>query len=60
MIVGQLLAALLLPPLSVFLQEGLSRNFWIDVGLTCLGFVPGIVFAFAVAANRRRAALHPG
>jgi len=59
MTIGQIIAALLLPPLSVFLQEGLSRNFWIDVGLTCLGFVPGIIFAFAVAVSRRRIAPQP-
>jgi len=59
MTLAQILAALLVPPLSVFLQEGLSRNFWIDVGLTCLGFIPGIIFAFAVAARRQHAAPQP-
>ena len=56
MTIGQAIAAILLPPLSVFLQEGLSRNFWIDVGLTCLGFVPGIILAVAVAIQGHRPA----
>ena len=52
-----IIAAILLPPLAVFLLEGVSRNFWIDVALTCLGFIPGIIFAFAVLImNRRRSA----
>jgi uncharacterized membrane protein YqaE (UPF0057 family) len=43
---ARIIAALLLPPLAIFMAEGLSRNFWIDVALTCLGFLPGIAFAF--------------
>jgi uncharacterized membrane protein YqaE (UPF0057 family) len=52
--VGLIIAALLLPPLALFLDEGVSRNFWIDVGLTCLGFLPGVVFALFVLISRRR------
>ncbi len=40
------IAALLLPPLALFMAEGVSRNFWIGFALTCLGFLPGVVFAF--------------
>ncbi|MDB5698905.1 MAG: hypothetical protein JWN69_1709 [Alphaproteobacteria bacterium] len=49
-----IIAALLLPPLALFLDEGVSRNFWIDLALTCLGFVPGVVFAFVVLIAKRR------
>jgi uncharacterized membrane protein YqaE (UPF0057 family) len=52
--VGLIIAALLLPPLALFLDEGVSRNFWIDVGLTCLGFLPGVVFALFMLISRRR------
>ena len=52
--IGRIVAALLLPPLAVYLHEGVSRNFWIDFALTCLGFVPGIVFALAVVIAARR------
>ncbi len=49
-------AAVLLPPLGVWLVAGLGRDFWIAVALTCLFFVPGIVWAlfvlFAGAARR--------
>ena len=53
MTVTLILAALFLPPLAVFLAEGVSRNFWIAFGLTCLGYVPGVVFAFLILLRRR-------
>ncbi len=48
-----LVAALFLPPLGLFLTEGVTRNFWISFGLTCFGFVPGIAFSLYVLLNRR-------
>ena len=38
-------AALPLPPLGVYLDPGIGRDFWIAVALTCLGFVPGLLYA---------------
>lgn len=55
MTAGQIVAALLLPPLAIFLAEGVTRNFWIGFGLTCLGYVPGMLFAFFVLLRRRTA-----
>jgi uncharacterized membrane protein YqaE (UPF0057 family) len=52
---GQIVAALLLPPLAIFMAEGVTRNFWIGFGLTCLGYLPGVVFAFFVLLTRRNA-----
>jgi uncharacterized membrane protein YqaE (UPF0057 family) len=43
--VGALIAAVLLPPLGVFLARGFGPAFWIDVVLTLIGWVPGVVFA---------------
>ena len=59
MTIGEGIAAFLLPPLAVFLEEGLSRNFWIDVGLTCLAFIPGIIFAFVVLSRQQRGVASP-
>ena len=59
MTIGEAVAALLLPPLAVFLEEGLSRNFWFDVVLTCLAFIPGIIFAFFVLGRRHRIVAQP-
>jgi uncharacterized membrane protein YqaE (UPF0057 family) len=47
----RIIVAILLPPLGVFLQVGISKHFWINVVLTILGFVPGIIHAVWVIAK---------
>jgi uncharacterized membrane protein YqaE (UPF0057 family) len=42
------IAAILLPPLGIFLARGLGPEFWIGTVLTILFWVPGILFALAV------------
>lgn len=42
------LIAILVPPLAVFLKVGLTTHFWINVLLTILGYVPGILHALWV------------
>ncbi len=49
---GLIAAAILLPPLAVFLSEGVTRNFWISFGLTCLAFLPGVVFTLYTLLKR--------
>jgi uncharacterized membrane protein YqaE (UPF0057 family) len=44
--------SVLLPPLGVFLQEGLGTQFWLNVLLTLLGYVPGLVHAIWIIARR--------
>ena len=41
----RIIIAILLPPLGVFLQVGIGKHFWINILLTILGFVPGIIHA---------------
>jgi uncharacterized membrane protein YqaE (UPF0057 family) len=48
----RILLAILLPPLGVFLQVGLGAQFWINILLTLLGYIPGIVHAVWVIATR--------
>jgi len=48
----RLIAAVLLPPLGVFLQVGFGLQFWINILLTLLGYVPGIVHAVWIIARR--------
>ncbi|MBM3927668.1 MAG: YqaE/Pmp3 family membrane protein [Sphingomonadales bacterium] len=43
--VGQVVAAVLVPPLGVFLKHGLARNFWVACIATVMGFLPGVAFA---------------
>jgi len=48
----RLILAIILPPLGVFLQVGLSKHFFINIILTLLGYIPGIVHAVWVIAKK--------
>lgn len=48
----RLICAILLPPLGVFLQVGLGGAFWLNILLTLLGYIPGIIHAVWVIARR--------
>lgn len=49
-----LVLAFFLPPLSAFLQVGVSGHFFINIVLTLFGVVPGIVHAvWLVITNRK-------
>ncbi|HEU4838518.1 MAG TPA: YqaE/Pmp3 family membrane protein [Micavibrio sp.] len=48
---AKILFAILLPPLGVALEVGLTKPFWINVLLTLLGFIPGVVHAVYVIAK---------
>ncbi len=41
----RLIFAIILPPVGVFLQVGLGKHFWINVLLTLLGYIPGVIHA---------------
>lgn len=43
--IAEIVAAILLPPLGVFLNRGLGTPFWISVLLTIIAFVPGVIYA---------------
>lgn len=40
-----ILAAVLLPPLGVFIARGLTPAFWATVVATLVGWLPGVVLA---------------
>ncbi len=48
----RILAAILLPPVGVFLQVGLGGHFWLNLLLTLLGYIPGIIHAVWVIVRR--------
>lgn len=48
----RLIAAIFIPPLGVFLQVGLSGQFWLNLLLTFLGYVPGIIHAVWIILKR--------
>ena len=43
--------AILLPPLAVGLQVGLTMHFWLNVVLTILGYLPWQVHAVVVVVT---------
>lgn len=48
----KILFAILLPPLGVFFEVGLSGAFWLNILLTILGYVPGIIHALYIILSR--------
>ena len=48
----KILIAILLPPVGVFLEVGLTKHFWINLILTLLGYFPGILHAVWVIAKK--------
>jgi len=48
----RIIIAILLPPLGVFLQVGFGGAFWLNILLTLLGYIPGIVHAVYIIAKR--------
>ncbi len=44
----RILVAILIPPLGVALKYGFTRNFWINLILTILGYIPGVIHALIV------------
>lgn len=44
----RIILSVLIPPLGVFLQVGIGKHFWINVVLTLLGYIPGLVHAVYV------------
>lgn len=47
----RIILAIILPPLGVFFQVGLGKHFWINILLTLLGYIPGIVHAIYIIAK---------
>lgn len=48
----RIILAIILPPLGVFLQVGIGAQFWLNILLTLLGYIPGIVHAVWIIAKR--------
>ncbi|CAN6915746.1 unnamed protein product [Brassica oleracea] len=41
----EILLAILLPPLGVFLKFNCNAEFWVCLILTLFGYIPGIIYA---------------
>ena len=49
----KIIISIILPPLGVFLQVGIGKHFWLNILLTILGYIPGIVHAIWVIAKNK-------
>lgn len=47
----RIILAIILPPVGVFLQVGFGFHFWLNILLTILGFIPGVIHAVWVIAK---------
>jgi len=44
----KIILAIVLPPLGVFLERGCNADFFINIVLTILGYIPGIIHALYI------------
>ena len=49
----KIIIALIFPPIAAFLQVGLGKHFWINILLTLLGVVPGIIHAIWIIVKNK-------
>lgn len=48
----RIIFSLIIPPVGVFLQVGFGLQFWLNILLTLLGYIPGLVHAIWIIATR--------
>lgn len=48
----RIILSIFIPPLGVFLQVGIGLHFWLNIILTLLGYLPGIIHAVYIIASR--------
>jgi uncharacterized membrane protein YqaE (UPF0057 family) len=50
----KIILAIFLPPVAAFLQVGLTLHFWINIVLTLLGGIPGIIHALWLVLTNQK------
>ena len=48
------ICAIIFPPVAAFLQVGFGKHFWINIVLTILGVIPGMVHAVWIIAKNKK------
>jgi uncharacterized membrane protein YqaE (UPF0057 family) len=59
MIIIKIILAIFLPPVAAFLQVGLSAHFWINIALTLLGGIPGVIHALYIVFTDKQPPVNP-
>jgi uncharacterized membrane protein YqaE (UPF0057 family) len=49
----KIILAIVLPPVAAFLQVGIGMHFWVNILLTLLGVVPGMIHALWLVAKNK-------
>ena len=49
----KIILAIFLPPIAAFLQVGTGKHFWINIVLTLLGGIPGMVHALWLVCTKQ-------
>jgi len=49
-----LIFAIFLPPVGVYLQVGLTTHFWINLALTLAGYLPGVIHAIWLVVTEQK------
>ncbi|MCH2535700.1 MAG: YqaE/Pmp3 family membrane protein [Bdellovibrionales bacterium] len=47
----RVILSVLIPPLGVFLKVGIGGAFWLNILLTLLGYLPGVIHAVWIIAK---------
>ena len=55
MAILKIIAAIFLPPVAAWMQVGISTHFWINLALTLIGGLPGIIHAFWLVLTKKTA-----
>lgn len=51
----KIICCLFLPPVAAYLQVGVTNHFWINIVLTLLGGIPGVIHAFWLVLGNKSA-----
>ena len=48
----RIVLSVIIPPLGVFFKVGFGLHFWLNILLTLLGYLPGLIHAIWVIATK--------
>ncbi len=48
----RIIVSVIIPPVGVFLQVGFGLQFWVNILLTILGYIPGLIHALYIILSR--------
>ncbi|MCA9395345.1 MAG: YqaE/Pmp3 family membrane protein [Candidatus Omnitrophica bacterium] len=51
----RIVLAVFLPPVAAYMQVGVTQHFWINIVLTILGGLPGMIHALWLVVSKKTA-----